>query len=418
MSRSSALRGLLPLELLARGCQRRAVAPLLAALVALSGCSLVGGGDTYDIVASFPRAVSLYEEGAVQVLGLPAGEVTDIEVVGDQVKVTLAIDSDIPLPDDVRAAIAPQSLIGERRVQLFPTFQQGDTLAQDGHEIAIEDTIVPVEPDEALAALKEFLDSLDPNGVGRLIDNAATSLDGQGESLGSALDELSELVGNIKDNDDDLIRIAERFDAFTTTLLTRESQLAQALDDFAVVADVLADERDDIEALISGLADLSGDGLDLVSEHAVRLRTDVAILTRLTESIDQNLAGVDDLLEGGAGLIDGFISAYDPDLRALNLRNSFAPLVEEALAPLFDSVGIPLPCVPVDVACADGDLLPLDAERGVAADLAAPTTPIDDVLALLRAPTTSPDPSSDDPVEGRDQGLFQSFLGTFFGVGS
>jgi phospholipid/cholesterol/gamma-HCH transport system substrate-binding protein len=84
--------------------------------------------------------------------------------------------------------------------------------------------------------------------VGRLIDNAATALDGQGENLGSALDELSELVGNIEDNDDSIIRIAERFDDFTSTLLTRESQLAAVLDDFAVVAEVLAEERDDIEA--------------------------------------------------------------------------------------------------------------------------------------------------------------------------
>jgi len=107
-------------------------------------------------------------------------------------------------------------------------------------------------------------------------------------------------VGNIEDNDDAVIRIAERFDDFTSTLLTRESQLAEVLDDFAVVADVLAEERDEIEALVSGLADLSGDGLDLVSEHAVRLRTDVEIVRRLTASIEQNLGGGDALIKGGA----------------------------------------------------------------------------------------------------------------------
>lgn len=397
----------------------RLLGPALAATLLVSGCGLVGGGDTYEVVAYFPRAVSLYESGAVQVLGLPAGEISDIEVVGDRVKVTLAVDSDVPLPSDVRAAIVPQSLIGERRVQLFPPFQQGDELAQDGHEIPMEDTVVPVEPDEALASLKEFLDALDPDGVGRLIDNAATALDGQGEDLGSALDELSELVGNIEDNDDAIIRIAERFDDFTSTLLTRESQLAEVLDDFAVVADVLAEERDEIESLISGLADLSGGGLDLVSEHAVRLRTDVKILQRLTESIDQNLEGVDALVQGGADQIDGFIDAYNPAVRALNLRNSFAPLVQEALQPIFDEVGVPLPCIPVDVNCTEGGLGGLTADEGpVEADLPRPTTPIDDVLALLRAPSAPPDdaPAANAPAARR--GLLQSFLGTFLGVGS
>lgn len=396
----------------------RLLAGLLVAGLVASGCALVGGGGTYEVSAWFPRAVSLYEQGSVQVLGLPAGEITDVEVIGDRVKVTMAVDDDIPLPADVRAAIAPQSLIGERRVQLFPPYQEGMAQAQDGHEIPIEETVVPVEPDEALAALKEFLDSLDPNGVGRLIDNAATSLDGQGQGLNSALGELSELVGNIEDSDDDIIRIAERFDDFTSTLLTRESQLSEVLQDFAVVAEVLAQERDDIESLVSGLADLSGDGLDLVSEHAVRLRTDVAILERLTSSVQANLGAVEDLTIGQSNLIDGFIDAYNPDLRAIDLRNSFAPLVAEALDPLFDGVGIPLPCVPVDVACPEGGPLPLSGGDAVAADLPTPTSPVDDVLALLGSPTEAGPARAAATQPAPARSSWSRLLGTFLGVGS
>ena len=396
---------------------------LVAGLVA-SACGLVGGGDTYEVVARFPRAVSLYEQGAVQVLGLPAGEVRDIEIVGDEVEVTMAIDTDIPLPQDVRAAIVPQSLIGERRIQLFPPYQEGDATVSDGYEIPIEDTVVPVEPDEALAALKEFLDSLDPEGVGRLIDNAATTLDGQGENLGSALDELSELVGNIEDNDDAIISISERFDDFTSTLLTRESQLAEALDDFAVVAQVLADERAEIERLIEGMATLSENGLDLVSEHAVRLRTDIDIVTRLVRSVDTNLAGVQDVLDAGPAIFSGFTDAYNEELRALDLRNNFSPLVAQALLPLFDAVGIPLPCIPVDVACpgGSGSVAGLDAEQPpVPARVDRPTTPIEDILGALGSPTATEAPAPSSTTGGIDApraGTWERFLDTFLGVGS
>ncbi len=396
-----------------------ATALLLVSTLVVSSCAIIGGGGTYDVVAYFPRAVSLYESGSVQVLGLPAGEVSDIEVVGDRVKVTMAISDDIPVPTGVKAAIVPQSLIGERRIQLFPPYQEGDPAVTDGYEIAIEDTIVPIEPDEALAALKEFLDSLDPDGLGRLIDNGATALDGQGENIGTALDELSDLVSNIESNDDDIISIAERFDDFTATLLTREAQLGQALDDFAVVADVLADERADIELLVRSLADLSGDGLDLVSEHAVRLRRDIEILTRLARSIDVNLASVQDALDGSAGVSAGFLDSYNEDLRAFDLRNSFAPLLQEALSPIFDSAGIPFPCVPVDVVCPEDGALPLDADRApVEATLARPRTPIDDILELLGTPGAD---VGDEVVAAspprRYSGLAE-LVGTFLGVGS
>ena len=399
---------------------RFAALALVSGLV-VSSCALLPGGGTYEIVAFFPRAVSLYEEGSVQVLGLPAGEITEIEVVGDQVRVTMAIEDDIPVPANVKAAIVPQSLIGERRVQLFPPFQEGDEIVGDGHEIAQEDTIVPVEPDEALAALKEFLDSLDPNGVGRLIDNAATALEGQGANLGGALDELSALVGNIEKNDDDIISIAERFDDFTSTLLRREAQLGQALDDFAVVAEVLAAERDDIELLVRSLADLSGDGLDLVSEHAVRLRTDIEIVTRLVRSVHTNLDGVQDLVDGSRGVVAGFLDSFNPQLNAIDLRNNFTPLVSEALSPIFDAIGLPLPCVPVDVVCPEGEPLGglAGGDEAVTARLDRPRTPVDDVIDLLGSPTSVEDPRSG-AASARDDGgnPVSRFLGTFLGVGS
>lgn len=398
----------------------RLVAIALVGAAVASGCSAIGtGGGTYDVVAYFPRAVSLYKSGSVQVLGLPAGEVTDIEVIGDQVKVTMAISDDIPVPTGVKAGIVPQSLIGERRIQLSPPYQEGDTAIADGYEIAEIDTVVPTEPDEALAAVKEFLDSLDANGIGRLIDNGATALDGQGENLGAAIDELSELVGNIEANDDDLISIAERFDDFTTTLLTRETQLAKALDDFATVADVLAQERGSIEALVQSLADLSGDGLDIVAEHAVRLRTDVAILTRLAQSIDANLDGVQDLVDGGTALTEGFINAYNPNLRAFNLRTSFSPLVTSVLSPLLGAVGIDLPCLPIDVACPAGGLLGLGSgDEAVDVELAA-STPIDGILTTFGTATDAG--AADDIVSSstaKDGNLLDAFLGTFLGVGS
>ncbi len=397
----------------------RLLAVALVAVLTASSCSFLGGGGTYEISAVFPRAVALYEQGGVQVLGLPAGKITDIEVVGDQVKVTMAINDDVPVPVGVKAAIVPQSLIGERRIQLFPPYQEGDQTISDGYEIAADHTIIPVEPDEALAALKNFLDSLDPKGVGRLIDNAATDLDGQGENLGAALDQLSGLVGNIEKNDQDIITIADRFDDFTKTLLTRESQLGQTLDEFGVVAKVLADERGDIEQLIRSLAHLSGDGLDLVSEHAVRLRTDIKIVTRLAQSIDTNLDGVQAAIDGGRGVIAGFIDSYNPDLRALNLRNSFSPLVSEALDPIFESVGIPFPCVPVDVQCAAPNLGSLDSgTAAVPAALDHPTTPVDDILAVLGSPGDAGAAPAPTPAPQAARGVWARFVGTFLGVRS
>lgn len=409
----------------------RVLARIAVALIVLAAgigvySFLTREDDTYDVVAYFPRAVSLYEQGSVQVLGLPAGRIADIEVVGDQVKVTMAIDDDIPIPTGVQAAIAPQSLIGERRIQLSPPYREGDETIDHGHVITEDNTIVPVEPDEALDALKEFLDSLDANGIGRLIENGAETLDGQGENLGQAIDELTTLVDNIEDNDADIISIAERFDDFTSTLLTREAQLASAIDDFATVAGILADERGNIEALIDALADLSGSGLDLVSEHAVRLRTDVDILERLAASIAVNIDTVDDIVPGALELSRGLANAYNPEVDAINLRTNLDSVVVAVLDPLLKSLGLPpINCLDlISTVCPEGtsivdglgNLVGAGTDGAVSAELPSPTSPIDDILATLGTPgevtETAPAQNASDPS------LLDRFVGTFLGVGS
>jgi len=45
--------------------------------------------------------------------------------VGTEVKVTVSIDKSVPVPKDVNALLAPQSLIGERYIALSPAWHQG-----------------------------------------------------------------------------------------------------------------------------------------------------------------------------------------------------------------------------------------------------------------------------------------------------
>jgi phospholipid/cholesterol/gamma-HCH transport system substrate-binding protein len=317
----------------------------------------------------------------------------------------------------------PQSLIGERYVQLTPAWIQGQPKAEDGHVIDAKDTIIPVEPDEALAALKKFIDSLDPEGLGRLITNAADDLEGNGENLNGALDQVSQLVSTFAEKDQQLSSIVDSFDRFTTTLATRESQLGEILATFSQATQVLADERQGLEDLFAGLASLSTNGLQLVSKHSQRLRTDVEIVTRLAQSIDANLDTLGQLLDSGPILIDGLNGAYNPTLRAFNLRTSFGPLVQTVLNPVLTSLvpGFPgIPCLPVpDISCQASSQA---VGPAVVTSIPAATTPIDDLLGLIATPTVAPQPgpsTADRVGDGARSvgGFLSDAAGSLVGVG-
>lgn len=341
--------------------RRAVVVPAVALVALLPACSGGGSGSSgYELTAYFDKAVSLYEQSDVKILGLSAGTVNEIDVVGTQVRVRMTIDSDQPVPADVRATIVPMSLIGERYVQLFPAWTQGLPRAEAGTVIPVERTTVPTEPDEALAALKKLLDGLDPNATGRLVHNLAQDLDGNGQSLNDALRGLADLTGTLAAKDAELVGIVEHFDRFTATLRTREQRLGQVMDQFATATKLLADERADVAKLVDALSRLSADGLDLVAEHGGRLDRDLTILTGVLQSVRAHLDTITQLLDATPMLVAGpppyntgrgLAGAYDAKYHHLDLRNATSPTV----AQIIDAIGLPIPsnivCIDLDVDC-------------------------------------------------------------------
>jgi phospholipid/cholesterol/gamma-HCH transport system substrate-binding protein len=81
-------------------------------------------------------------------------------------KVTFTVESEYPVPADVRAAILSPSLVTSRAIQLVPVYSGGPKLA-DGATIPEERTAVPVEWDDLRRQLEKLTDSLQPTTRGR-----------------------------------------------------------------------------------------------------------------------------------------------------------------------------------------------------------------------------------------------------------
>lgn len=366
--------------------RRLAVLVVLLGVVALPACSQSPKG--IELTAYFDKAVSLYEKGDVKILGLSSGKVTEVQVVDTKVRVKMRLNEGTRVPDDVQATIVPLSLIGERYVQLFPAWTHGEPEAKNGAVIPLERTSIPVEPDEALAALKKFLDTLDPNATGRLVKNLAADLKGNGQLLNDALGQFAELTATLADKDEQLGHLIENFDKFTATLRTRESQLGKVMDQFAVTTGLLADERDTIAKLVKALAQTSSAGLDLISEHGGALNTDVQTLTDTLLVVNENLAHVRDFLSATPMLVaganldgqQGLVSSFDPAFKHIDLRQATTP----TLALLLNALGLPSEgiCLPLDVECEESPL-PISASNP--ASVKAGPGPVGAMVGLLSA---------------------------------
>jgi phospholipid/cholesterol/gamma-HCH transport system substrate-binding protein len=306
---------------------RRVAALLLVLALLASGCGLLPGNGNYEVAAELTRSYNLFPGSPVRVLGVDVGRIVDLEVEPGRstVQVIMRIDEGIELPEDASAIVIPESLLGERYVQL-PAYAGGPTL-EPGSVIPVERTSVPYEFDEVLEGLNDFVGGLDGPEVGRFVDNLAEVLDGQGDQLGRTIDRAHEAIGVLKNNDDELVALASRLADLNATLGTRDQEIARIIQDFDTLARSLVDDAGDLDAALRGVVVLTSELDGLLAENADRLGADIEVLTRVGRTAQRNLDNLSLAVLGSAELFRHAERVVDRERNMLPLQNQTEELV-------------------------------------------------------------------------------------------
>jgi len=308
---------------LQRGIALAATLVLLAAL----GWTILRPAGQYRVTAFFTETVGLYPGSDVRVLGIPIGTITDIVPLGDKVRVEMSIDEDYDVPADADAVVLAPSLVSDRYVQFSPVYDGGPTM-EDGAEVPLDRTAIPVELDAVYGALDELSEALGPNGANEngalsdLVDVGAANLEGNGDALNRTLTGFSQAVETLSENRDDLFSSLDNLQTFTTALATIDAQVGQFNDNMAAVSQLLADEREDLQAAIALLSDALGDVAGFVQDNTTLLSTNVNRLADVTLVLVQQRAKLAEVLEVAPAALSNLARAYNPDFGTLDTRDN------------------------------------------------------------------------------------------------
>lgn len=237
----------------------RALGALLAvvAVLLVSGCSAVGGGDKMTVKAYLADSAGLFVGNDVGILGVTVGEITAIEPEGDKVLVTMEIDADQAVPADAGAAVVARSVATDRYVELTPVYREGAKMA-DGTTIPMDRTRTPVDFDQVLASLNEFATGIGGNkettkAVQRFIDAGASALQGRGPLLNQTIHSLADGVDGIASQREDIAATLRSLDVLLTTISTNESTARTFIQQVSRASKLLADERENFRQALRSL---------------------------------------------------------------------------------------------------------------------------------------------------------------------
>lgn len=310
------------------GSMQRGVA-IGAALVLLAalGWTVLRPAGQYRVTAWFTETVGLYPGSDVRVLGIAIGTVDAVVPMGDRVRVEMSIDEDYDVPADANAIVLAPSLVSDRYVQFAPVYDGGPTM-EDGAEVPLERTAIPVELDAVYGALDELSEALGPNGANEdgalsdLVDVGARNLDGNGEALNRTLTGFSQAVETLAENRDQLFDSLDNLQTFTSALATIDAQVGRFNQNMAAVSQLLADERADLQEAVALLSDALGQVATFVRDNTTLLTTNVNRLADVTLVLVQQRARLAEVLDVAPAALGNLARAYNPDWGTLDTRDN------------------------------------------------------------------------------------------------
>ncbi|GAA3651626.1 MCE family protein [Nocardioides ginsengisoli] len=236
--------------------------PLRVGIVTLVVIGLIGafvvylsfatfGTDKYTAVLQHTAGLRKGED--VQVHGVVSGKVTGVELQGDHVLVTFALDSGIKLGDRSTATVKVATLLGTHYLEVDP--HGSGSLASS--QIPLDRTSVPYNLQDVIEKGSGALDELDPELLAKALTEMAGTLGASQNEIGPALQgvaRLSEVVSKRSDQVGDLL-VATR--KVTDQLSASSQDIVGLMKQTNLVVSEITARREAIHRLLVETTDLS-----------------------------------------------------------------------------------------------------------------------------------------------------------------
>lgn len=301
-----------------------------AVLVVGAGIWLYPSSSTRTVTAEFPRAISLYEGSAVKILGIDVGEVKTVEPIGTKVRVTFTYDDKYKVPRDAKAVVVSPSIVGDRFIQLTPAYTSGPVLP-DGARLGLDRTATPLELDEIFSSINDLTVALGPEGINRpdetgvgaltrILDSTARNFQGQGVQFNQTLRNLSKLTKTLSNNKDEFFSTLAEVENFTSTLAENDDVVRRFNDSLASGANLLADERQELAAVIQNLSTALTEVRTFVGDNRELLTSNIRELNTLSKVLVKNRDALDETLRAAPIALNNLALAYNETTGTLDVR--------------------------------------------------------------------------------------------------
>lgn len=238
---------------------------------------------------------NLYSRAIVTLRGQPIGEVTDLSLAGDGVRVELSVDDQAAIPKNARVTVRSVSAIGEQYLNFEP---QGEGGPRYGPGDIVPSTAVrlPVDVNDLVRGANRLVASLPVNDLNTAVDELSNAFSGTGDSLGRLIDSSSLLLGSAQADLEPTRRLIDDLSPVLRTQQRLSPRIHSITGDVATVTDQLRRSDGDLRGTIEKAGPFADEIDDLFNQLRPTLPMLLSDLTDTAQVLKVYLPGVRHLL--------------------------------------------------------------------------------------------------------------------------
>ncbi|WP_020669846.1 MCE family protein [Amycolatopsis nigrescens] len=255
------------------------------------------GGTTY--AAEFTEAAGLDDAAEVRVTGVKVGEVSDVELEGDHIRVEFTA-RDTAIGDRTVVSIEIKTLLGQKYLSLSPA---GDTPQNPDRPIPRDRTRTPYDLGTLVDQLGSTVQQVDSGQLAGSFRVLAETFAGSPQHVRDALDGLSAMSRTISSRDDELAKLLRNTSQVAGTVADRDAEFRTLLTDGQALLGEVQRRKDAISRLLTATTGLAGQLRGLVADNQQRLTPALTELGKVTDLLQRNQDNLTATIKGFAPLV-------------------------------------------------------------------------------------------------------------------
>ncbi|HSV38498.1 MAG TPA: MCE family protein [Nocardioidaceae bacterium] len=306
------------------------LALLLAAsvLIGTTSCGLLPDSKQH-FTAQFQSALGLYVGNDVVVLGYPVGKVERVTAHPEYVDVEFSVDADVTIPAEAKAVVLRPGIVTDRALELTPAYTGGERLA-DGATLGQDRTFEPLEYDELMRAVDDFVEAMAPAGEDVVHDAVSAAADLFGENgprfrrAVAGLADASRIAG---DAAPDITALVKDLNVVVGAVAEHETTLRRFSANLADLTSMFAADGAQLREALAALASSMRETATFVRRNRASIVATARQATGIVGVLTKRTRELTEIVDVFPLTFDNLSRAIDPKTGALNVKLSWAEML-------------------------------------------------------------------------------------------